>query len=349
TSKPNLVMAISGFFFVVMFPKIFIAGFHMIDDVRWLIAKGVGMIKTSGEAGGPVVSRNTFLTTIGQLSGGLMLGSVLYGVTKGKYNYKVKKHVISDPLIPSEFNGTKIVQFSDAHLGSFMENFEDVQKGIDIINSLEADYVLFTGDLVNNVSSEAEPWIEVFNGIKAKKGKFSILGNHDYADYGQLPKEEKLSSRKRLAEIQKEMGFRLLLDENVQLKNGDAQIDLIGVENWGSSFKQKGDIDKALIGADNNRFQILMSHDPSHWDKMIKGNYPINLTLSGHTHGMQFGVEVPALNIKWSPVKFRYKYWDGLYQEGGQYLHVNRGFGFLGFPGRVGMWPEITVLELQNA
>ncbi|MGB0424908.1 MAG: hypothetical protein ACPGED_11305, partial [Flavobacteriales bacterium] len=163
TSKPNLVMAISGFFFVVMFPKIFIAGFHMIDDVRWLIAKGVGMIKTSGEAGGPVVSRNTFLTTIGQLSGGLMLGSVLYGVTKGKYNYKVKKHVISDPLIPSEFNGTKIVQFSDAHLGSFMENFEDVQKGIDIINSLEADYVLFTGDLVNNVSSEAEPWIEVFN------------------------------------------------------------------------------------------------------------------------------------------------------------------------------------------
>ncbi|MGB0424936.1 MAG: metallophosphoesterase, partial [Flavobacteriales bacterium] len=196
---------------------------------------------------------------------------------------------------------------------------------------------------------EAEPWIEVFNGIKAKKGKFSILGNHDYADYGQLPKEEKLSSRKRLAEIQKEMGFRLLLDENVQLKNGDAQIDLIGVENWGSSFKQKGDIDKALIGADNNRFQILMSHDPSHWDKMIKGNYPINLTLSGHTHGMQFGVEVPALNIKWSPVKFRYKYWDGLYQEGGQYLHVNRGFGFLGFPGRVGMWPEITVLELQNA
>ena len=343
TENPQILMIGAAFFFTMLIPKMILSTFHLLDDLRFLGAK---VFASKPSAGGTVVSRSTFLTTIGQASAALMFGAVLYGVTKGKYNYKLKTVKIEDDAIPTAWKGTKIVQFSDAHLGSFMENFEDVQRGIDIINSLDADYVLFTGDLVNNVSTEAEPWIETFKGIKAKKGKYSVMGNHDYADYGRLPEEDRIASRNRLREIEAEMGFQMLNNENVQLEKDGEIIDLIGVENWGDSFRRSGDLDQAMVGTDPNRFQILMSHDPSHFEKKVLGQTLINLTLSGHTHGMQFGVEIPFLNLKWSPVKLRYKYWDGLYAEGKQKIHVNRGFGFLGFPGRVGMWPEITCLEL---
>lgn len=343
TENPQILSIGAAFFFSLLIPKLILSSFHLIDDIRFLGAK---LFAAKPSSGGTMVSRSTFLTTIGQASAALMFGSVLYGVTRGKYNYKVKNVKIEDDAIPAAWKGTKIVQFSDAHLGSFMENFEDVQRGIDLINGLDADYVLFTGDLVNNVSTEAEPWIETFKGIKAKKGKFSVMGNHDYADYGMLSEEDRIASRNRVREIEAEMGFQMLSNENVQLEQDGEIIDLIGVENWGDSFRRSGDLDQAMVGTDADRFQILMSHDPSHFEKKVLGQTPINLTLSGHTHGMQFGVEIPFLNLKWSPVKLRYKYWDGLYEEGKQKIHVNRGFGFLGFPGRVGMWPEITCLEL---
>jgi len=217
-----------------------------------------------------------------------------------------------------------------------------------MINDLEPDYVFFTGDLVNNNAKEAVPWIEVFSEIKAKKGKYSIFGNHDYADYGGQSKEQKIESIKLLKEVHSKMGFKLLEDEHVVLKEKQEEITLIGVHNWGHGFHQIGDLDKALQGVKNDHFKILLSHDPTHYDHKVKGKTNIDLTLSGHTHGMQMGIEIPSLNIKWSPVKLRYRKWAGLYEEENQKLYINRGFGVLAYPGRLGISPEITLLTLKS-
>ena len=294
-------------------------------------------------------SRRKFVSQIALGVGAIPFFSLLYGMYKGKYNYKVLKYELAFKDLPEAFDGYTLTQISDVHSGSF-DNAEKVKYGIDLINEQQSDVVVFTGDLVNNTSAEMENWKDVFGSIKAKDGVFSVLGNHDYGDYFSWDsKTEKQRNFNRLKEIQQEMGWRLLLDEHVSIQRGKDQLHLVGVENWGKGgFQQKGDLDEASKNLSSKDFKVLLSHDPSHWDEITK-NHPKNfqLTLSGHTHGMQFGIEIPGW-LKWSPVQFRYPQWAGVYQENKRYLHVNRGFGFLAYPGRVGMWPEVTVIKLRK-
>jgi predicted MPP superfamily phosphohydrolase len=251
--------------------------------------------------------------------------------------------------LPEAFDGYRITQISDIHSGSF-DDREKIVYAIDLIKEQDSDVILFTGDLVNNKASEMHSWKELFGQLSAKDGVYSVLGNHDYGDYVNWnSKEEKHQNLEDLKYLQREMGFDLLLNESRYIERNGEKIALIGVENWGrGGFKKAGDLKKASENIDPNDFKILMSHDPSHWeDVVINDDYHYHLTLSGHTHGMQFGIEIPGW-IKFSPIQWRYKYWAGIYQELGQYINVNRGFGFLGYPGRVGMWPEITVIELKK-
>ncbi len=273
--------------------------------------------------------------------------SFVFGMTYGKYNFKVHREVVYFDALPDAFNGFTIVQLSDIHAGSF-GNHAAVQKGIDLANAQQADLFVFTGDLVNHKADEIEPMLHQFSQIKAKYGQFSILGNHDYGDYISWPsKEAKDENFAKLKAQHQKMGYRLLLDEHVSIKKDGQQLFLVGVENWGVGFKAKGDLEKAIKGLSPEDFKILLSHDPSHWDVEVK-NHPnhIHLTLSGHTHGMQMGIETPV--VRWSPVQYRYPNWAGLYDEMNRYLYVNRGFGFHAFSGRVGIWPEITVIELRK-
>jgi predicted MPP superfamily phosphohydrolase len=282
----------------------------------------------------------------------LPFSTLLYGMYRGKYNYKVLKYSLEFDDLPDAFDGYQITQISDIHSGSFDPEYsrEKIEYGIDLINQQKSDVILFTGDLVNNRSDEMDQWIDTFKKLKAKDGKFSVLGNHDYGDYVDWDSQEaKAQNMKKLEVIHKQIGFDLLLNENRKLKKDGKEIALIGVENWGAGgFKKVGDLQRAAAGVKSEDFKILMSHDPSHWEKKVRNSKEhYHLTLSGHTHGMQFGIEIPGW-IKWSPVKWRYKYWAGIYEEAGRYINVNRGFGFLAYPGRVGIWPEITVITLKN-
>jgi len=274
--------------------------------------------------------------------------SILYGITKGKYNYKVLKYTLFYDDLPQEFDGYKVTQISDIHSGSFDEKAK-IEYAVDLINEQASDVIMFTGDLVNNKTSEMLPWKSIFSKLSAKDGVFSVLGNHDYGDYLRWPSEEaKTKNFQDMLTLQKDLGFQLLLNESKFIEKDGARLAVIGVENWGKGFKQKGDLKKATSQISKDDFKILLSHDPSHWQyEVIDDKLHYQLTLSGHTHGMQFGIEIPGV-IKWSPIKWRYKYWAGLYQNAGQYLNVNRGFGFLAFPGRVGIWPEITVITLKK-
>ncbi|RDI15805.1 metallophosphoesterase [Flavobacterium sp. AG291] len=276
--------------------------------------------------------------------------SLLYGMTKGKYNFKVIKQTILFPDLPEAFDGMTITQISDIHSGSF-DNPEEIEHAIDLINQQNSDLILFTGDIVNTHATEMHPWIDTFKRIKsAPMGKYSVLGNHDYGEYVTWPSQaDKQKNFEDIKDLHRQIGFNLMLNENVKLEKDGQQITLIGVENWGEGFKQAGDLGKAAIGTSAKDFKILMSHDPSHWEYEVKDSpNHYQLTLSGHTHGLQFGVEIPGV-IKWSPVQYRYKQWAGLYENLGRYVYVNRGFGFHAYPGRVGIWPEITVLELKKA
>jgi len=270
------------------------------------------------------------------------------GIFRGKYAYRVIEQTLYFDDLPKNFDGFKIAQISDIHSGSF-NNTKAVQKGIDLVIKQKADLFVFTGDLVNNKAEEIKPWIPFFNNIKAPYGQFSILGNHDYGDYmAWKSPQEKQQNLENLKKYHQEIGFKLLLDEHVYLEKGNDKIVLAGVENWGIGFGERGDLNAALKGTITQEFKVLLSHDPSHFDAQVK-NYPskINLTLSGHTHGMQFGIEM--FGIKWSPVKLRYKHWAGLKEENNRYLYVNRGFGFIGFSGRVGIWPEVTLITLRRS
>jgi hypothetical protein len=252
------------------------------------------------------------------------------------------------PDLPENFDGFTITQISDIHAGS-LDSVKGVMRGIDLINAQKSDLFVFTGDLVNNQATEIEPWIEMFKQITAPSGEFSVLGNHDYGDYIRWNSaDDKVENLQRLKANHDKLGFRLLMDENVLISRGGNKIALLGVENWGLGFGQRGNLNKALAGLDPKMIKILLSHDPSHWDAEVK-KHPLNihLTFSGHTHGMQFGIEI--FGFKWSPVQYRYRNWAGLAHENGRYLYVNRGFGFLGFAGRVGIWPEITVVELRKS
>lgn len=294
-------------------------------------------------------SRRKFISQIALGIAAVPFASILYGMYRGKYRFRVLNYTLHFEDLPEAFDGYRITQISDIHSGSF-DNKEKIEYGVNLINEQKSDMILFTGDMVNNKSSEMEPWKQLFGKLSAQDGVYSVLGNHDYGDYVRWETPEaKAQNLQDLVDIQKEMGYDLLRNESRFIEKNGARIALIGVENWGAGgFKKAGDLKKAVKHIDKNDFKILMSHDPSHWEKeVINDDYHYHLTLSGHTHGMQFGIEIPGW-IKWSPAKWRYKYWAGIYQELGQYINVNRGFGYLGYPGRVGIWPEITVIELKK-
>ena len=293
--------------------------------------------------------RRRFLSLLGLGIAALPFGALLYGMYKGKYNFKVLKYTMEYDDLPGAFDGYRITQISDIHSGSF-DNRKKIEYAVDLVNQQQSDVLLFTGDMVNNKAEEMYPWKDVFARLKAKDGKFSVLGNHDYGDYVEWKSsEDKKANLEDLKNIQREIGFDLLLNESRFLERGNERIALVGVENWGKGgFKKAGDLQKAKSRIDKDDFKILMSHDPSHWEEeVIPDDYHYHLTLSGHTHGMQFGIEIPGW-FKWSPVKWRYKQWAGIYEQMGQFINVNRGFGFLGYPGRVGIWPEITVITLKK-
>jgi uncharacterized protein len=333
--------------------KITAGVFFLIDDIRrgiqWGALKlfsnsGAGAVNDFGSEG---ISRSAFLNWLGLAAGGTLFGTLLYGYSN-KYNYDIKRLQLSFENLPKAFKGLKIVHISDIHSGSFTDK-KAVAHGIEKILNEKPDIIFFTGDLVNDRAIEMEEYMDVFNRLKAPMGVFSTLGNHDYGDYVSWPHEgvSKEQNLENLKKVHANLGWRLLMNEHVVLERGGEQIALLGIENWGAKarFPKHGRMDLAHPGTEKYPFKILLSHDPSHWDAQVKDNYPdIDLMLSGHTHGMQFGVEIPG--FKWSPVQYMYKQWAGVYEDGKQKLNVNRGFGFIGYPGRVGVLPEISVIEL---
>ena len=292
------------------------------------------------------ITRSVFLSWLGLGIGGGLYTSLLYGFSN-KYNYKVKRVSLKYPNLPPALRGIRIAQLSDIHSGSFTDKTA-VSKGVEKVLSLRPDLILFTGDLVNNTADEMNNYKDLFSQLKAPLGVYSILGNHDYGDYVAWPDPgAKKKNLDNLKDVHRQLGWRLLLDENVTLQKENDQIALIGIQNWSAlkRFPKYGNLNKAYKGTENMPFKILMSHDPTHWDAEVRPKFPdIDLMLAGHTHGMQFGVEIPWL--RWSPVQYVYKQWMGLYEEGAQKLYINRGYGFIGYPGRVGILPEITLLEL---
>jgi predicted MPP superfamily phosphohydrolase len=273
---------------------------------------------------------------------------LLFGLTRGRHHYQVLRETLYFDNLPEAFDGFTLTQLSDIHAGSFTDA-KGVNKGIDLVNAQNSDVILFTGDLVNNKASEMTPWVSTFARLKAPLGKFSVLGNHDYGDYIKWDNEAvKAGNLIALKKVHEQIGFRLLLDESVKIEKDGQSIAVIGVENWGKGgFHKYGDLEKAVKNVDDSEIKILMSHDPSHWEAITLQHLKhIHLTLAGHTHGMQFGIEL--FGFKWSPIKYVYKQWAGLYKQKGRYLYVNRGFGFLGLKGRVGIWPEITVITLKK-
>ena len=336
-----------SFFISVLIAKIGFAVVLTLEDIYRLIASTIIKISHFNTQDFELISRHFAWSYAALFFGLFLLVFVIYGIIFGKYRYKVHTQNLYFDDLPDAFDGFKIVQISDIHSGSFTDA-KPIEKAIELINAQGADLFVFTGDLVNNVAHEIEPWIDYFKKIKAPHGQFSILGNHDYGDYVQWPNDEsKRHNLNTLKTHHHSMGFKLLLDEHATISKDGHQLKLLGIENWGVGFGQRGDLKKALQGVQQNDFKVLLSHDPSHWDAEVKAHDShIHLTLSGHTHGMQFGIEL--FGFKWSPVKYRYKNWAGLTTENNRNLYVNRGFGFLGFRGRVGIWPEITVLHLHK-
>ena len=337
-----------GLFLVVLLPKLVITIVMIGEDVYRVLVGNYNLIfKNNTQSFLP--SRRKFVSQIGLGLAAIPFLSLIYGVTIGKYNFKVIKQNIFFPDLPEAFDGFTITHISDVHSGSF-DNAEKINYAIDLINEQKSDILLFTGDIVNAKADEMHPWIDTFNRLeKPAFGKFSILGNHDYGAYLDWDSEkEKAENFIAIKDLHRQIDFKLLLNEHVKIKKDNQEIALIGVENWGKMFGEFGDINKASNGIANDDFKILMSHDPSHWEEVVKNHEKnIQLTLSGHTHGMQFGIEIPGW-FKWSLAQYMYKQWAGLYENVGRYIYVNRGFGFHAYPGRVGIMPEITVIRLKK-
>ncbi|MCD1116852.1 metallophosphoesterase [Chryseobacterium turcicum] len=331
-------------FLIFILPKIFIVLFLLIDDIFRTGGYLVGLTRPTENF---FPERRKFLSLVGLGLGGVLSALFIDGITFGKYRHTVRRVRVKFANLPKSFKGYKIIQISDVHSGSFSDPSK-LQHAIDLINEQNPDLVLFTGDMVNNVADEFKPFISLFSKIKAKDGKFSVLGNHDYGDYvkWKSPNEQK-ENLDNLIDYQKQAGFNMLRNENRVIEKNGEEIYILGVENWGlKPFPQFGKIDKALENVPPNATKILMSHDPTHFDYVVKKHpIDIHLTLSGHTHGMQFGLDLK--NIKWSPVQYKYPKWADLYESEGKMLYVNRGFGVLGYPGRVGVLPEITLFELS--
>ena len=343
--KEGSFRMIRSLFFLVYFSKFILLLLLLLGNLGGLILLGVTYIsKDFSYAGIPSI----LFSQISILTAGIPLIMLIYGILRNRHRYKLFKETIPIPNLPKNLEGLKIVQISDIHSGSFTRK-EPLKKGIQLINDQAADLVFFTGDLVNSTAREIEPYLDVFNKIKAKYGVFSILGNHDYGDYVRWPsKEVKKNNLAQLKNTQKQLGWQLLLNENRLLNINGQQIAIIGVENYSANarFSKYGDLAKAYEGSQNVDLKLLLSHDPSHWEAQVTNNFKdIAITFSGHTHGAQFGIEISGI-FKWSPVQYFYKQWAGLYQKGSQYLYVNRGFGYLAYPGRVGILPEITAITL---
>ncbi len=343
--NPKYVHWIISLFTIFLIPKLLAFFFLLIDDIVRLGQLAISQLSTQTAY---IPERRKFLSLIALGSTALLSGLFIDGVLFGKYRHRARKIKLKFKNLPKNFQGYKIVQISDVHSGSF-EDPSKLQHAIDLINQQNADLVLFTGDMINNYADEFKPFIPLFSKIKARDGKFSVLGNHDYGTYGIWKNQkEKDLNIPLLIQYQKEAGFEILNNEHRVIDKNGEKIYLLGVENWGEKpFPQIGDLDKALRGVPYDTVKILMSHDPTHFDRKVK-HHPthVHLTLSGHTHGMQFGLDLK--NIKWSPVQYRYPKWADLYESEGKYLYVNRGFGVIGFPGRVGILPEITVIELDG-
>lgn len=347
--NPNRNYAI-GILMALLVFDVFILFFLIGEDIFRLIY-GFGRKLFSNEIPNYFLpERRKVISQIALGIAAVPFSAMIYGMIRGKYDYKVIRHTLTFQDLPLAFDGFRITQISDIHSGSF-DNLEKIEFAVNLINQQNSDIILFTGDLVNNEAKEMLPWKDTFSKLTAPMGIFSILGNHDYGDY--IPwdsQEAKDANLNELKKIQKEIGFELLLNEHRYLeKNGD-KIALVGIENWGAGgFKKAGDLQMAVNGLSKKEFKILMSHDPSHWDaQVVNDDKHFHLTLAGHTHGMQFGIEIPGW-FKFSPVQWRYPRWAGVYEEKGQFLNVNRGFGFLAYPGRVGIKPEITVIELKRS
>jgi predicted MPP superfamily phosphohydrolase len=336
-----------GLFVSFLVLDMILGSFFLLDDlwggVQTLYHK---LVSTEGVQ----EDRRHFIKRAGIVLATLPFVSFLHGITIGKYNFKVHREQLGFDDLPDAFDGFKIAQISDVHAGSF-DSPEAVRKGLSILQEQGADVIVFTGDLVNSYATEIEPYLDDFKQLEAPFGKYSILGNHDYPLYGRNFKNEE-DKQKNLAAVKEHhqtMNFRLLLNEHQKIEKDGSYICLAGVENWGKSpyFPKKGDLDQAFNGVQQDDFTVLLSHDPTHWEEKVKRHSKkVHLTMSGHTHGCQLGVDLPF--FKWSPIKYVYKHWAGLYEEAGQYLYVNRGFGFLGFAGRVGVFPEITLFELKK-
>ena len=338
-----------GLFLVVYLPKIILTLVLVSEDFIRIFQGSIQYFLGSEEDSSFLPERRKFVSQIALGLAAIPFSSLIYGMTKGKYNFKVIKQTLFFTDLPDAFDGTTITHISDIHSGSF-DDAEKIQYAIDLINEQNSDMILFTGDIVNTHATEMDPWIETFKGIHNPKfGKYSVLGNHDYGEYIDWPsQQDKIQNFENIKAIHDKIDFKLLLNEHVKIKKENQELAIVGVENWGRKFGERGDLNLASKGLTKEDFKIVMSHDPSHWDEKIQhDDNHYHLTLSGHTHGFQFGIEIPGW-IKWSPVQYVYKQWAGLYENAGRYIYVNRGFGFHAYPGRVGIMPEITVIELKK-
>ena len=343
---PKTMMTM-GLLLLLYVPKLLLTIILFGEDIIRFFSGIISLISKSNTEGF-LPERRRFVSQIALGIAAIPFASFLYGITVGKYNFKVIKQTLFFPDLPEAFDGTTITHISDVHSGSF-DDADKIQYAIDLINDQNSDMVLFTGDIVNTHATEMDPWITTFKGIHNPKfGKFSILGNHDYGEYIDWNSQsEKQANFEGIKAIHNKIYFKLLLNEHVKIKKDNQELAIVGVENWGRKFGERGDLNLASQGLTKEDFKIVMSHDPSHWDEKIQHDEKhYHLTLSGHTHGFQFGIEIPGW-FKWSPVQYVYKQWDGLYKEGEQQIYVNRGYGYLGYPGRVGMPPEISVFTLS--
>lgn len=337
-----------NWFLVIIVTQLTIVLFLFGED----LVRGMGSVynfitKSSGEGESLLASRRKFVSQMAFVVAAIPMTGFIYGIVKGKYAFRTIRKTLYFKDLPEAFDGFTITQVSDIHAGSF-KDYQAVRKGAEMAAAQKSDLFVFTGDLVNHKADEIDPMVDIFSQIKAPYGQFSILGNHDYGDYTSWPSPEaKIQNLASLKDKHKLMGFDLLLDESRTIEKEGQKISLLGVENWGLGFQSKGDLEKSLQNVPKDAFKVLLSHDPTHWDEQVK-HHPknIHLTLSGHTHGMQMGIETPF--IRWSPAQYRYTNWAGMAEEAGKYLYVNRGFGFHAFAGRVGIWPEITVIELKK-
>ncbi|WP_299312363.1 metallophosphoesterase [uncultured Aquimarina sp.] len=342
----------SGLLLVTLVPKLILVLFMFGEDIIRLCVAGYTYLTNTffdGNATQYLPDRRKFISQLALGVAAIPFVGLVHGIFRGKYNFKVISHVLYFEDLPSAFDGFRLTQISDIHSGSFDE-VAKIEYAVDLINEQKSDLLVFTGDIVNTMASEMDDWIDVFKGLDTPfYGKYSILGNHDYGEYVTWnTEEEKDANFEAIKEVHSKIDFRLLLNENTFVEKDGERIAIVGVENWGHNFKKAGDLTKASTGISKEDFKILLSHDPSHWEYEVKKHEDhYHLTLSGHTHGFQFGIEIPGF-LKWSPVQYVYKQWAGMYNEMGRYLNVNRGFGFHAFPGRVGIWPEITVIELRK-